>query len=81
MRRCNVDGSAHCRVLGHCVVSCALKAEPIKMLFGMWTQLGSTKHALDGVYIGVTWQILLNRSCVTALCRFCTSLFTNQVAK
>jgi len=28
-------------------VSCAKTAEPIEMLFGMWTRLGPRKHVLD----------------------------------
>jgi len=31
-----------------CAVACAKMTEPIKMLFGMWTQVGSRKHILAG---------------------------------
>jgi len=50
---------------------CAKTAEPVEMLFGMWTCVGLSKHALDGVHIGATWQIRLNRQCVVALRPFC----------
>jgi len=30
------------------VMSCAKTAEPIDMPFGLWTQVGSWKHVLDG---------------------------------
>jgi len=29
-------------------VSCAKTAEPIEMLFGIWTRVGPMKHVLDG---------------------------------
>jgi len=36
-------------------MSCAKTAEPIEMPFGVWTQVGSTKHVLGGVLTGTTW--------------------------
>ena len=33
------------------IVSPAKMAEPIKMLFGLWTRVGHTNHVLDGVQI------------------------------
>jgi len=34
---------------------CAKTAEPIEMLFGMWTWVGPRKHVLDGGHIDATW--------------------------
>ena len=36
----------------HSTVSCAKIAEPIKMPFGLWTQVGPRKHVLGGKYTG-----------------------------
>jgi len=36
-------------------------AEPIEMPFGMLSGVGPRKHVLDGVHIGETWRIRLNR--------------------
>jgi len=41
--------------------------EPIEMPFGKWTQVGPRKHVLDGVHIGATWQIRLNRPCTATM--------------
>jgi len=38
-------------------MSCAKTAELIKMPLGMWTQVGSRKHVLDG---GAHWRNLAN---------------------
>jgi len=43
-------------------VSCTKMADPIKMPFGVLTPVGSRKHVLDGVHIGTTWRIRMNRS-------------------
>jgi len=48
-------------------VSCAKMAEPIDMLFGLWTRVGAGKHVLGGVHIGATWRIQLNRPCAAAM--------------
>ena len=48
-------------------MSCAKTAEPIEMPFGMWTWVGLRKRVLDGVHIGATWEIQLNRPCVAAM--------------
>ena len=48
-------------------MGCAKTAETIKMLFGMWTRMGSRKHVLDGVHIDTTWRIRLNHPCVAAV--------------
>ena len=54
-------------------MSCAKTAEPIDLLFGLWTRVGRRKHtssivfarwlqcAHTGGHIGITWLILLNR--------------------
>ena len=42
-------------------------AEPIDMVFELWTRVGPKKHALDGMHIGATWRIRLNRPCVAAM--------------
>jgi len=36
-----------CQSVGHDREPCK-KAEPIEMLFGIWTPVGPRKHALDG---------------------------------
>jgi len=36
-------------------------AEPIEMPFGISTRVDQMTHVLDGVDIGATWQIRLNR--------------------
>jgi len=41
----------HCKVYGHSAVICAKTAEPIEMPFGLWAQMGSRNHVLDGVQI------------------------------
>jgi len=38
-------------------VNCTKTTEPIEKPFGMWTRVGPTKHVLDMVHIGATWQI------------------------
>ena len=35
----------------HSDVSCAKRAEPTKMSFGLWTRVGTRKHVLDWVQI------------------------------
>jgi len=35
--------------------------ELIETPFGMWSQVGPWKHALDRVHIGASWRIRLNR--------------------
>ena len=68
------------------LVSPAKTAELIEMSFGMWTRLRPRKHVLDGVYIGATWRIRLNRPCAAAMRPFCevswslTSLFSTNMA-
>jgi len=63
-------GAARCKVYGLCVMSCAEMAEP--MLFGMWTDsVGPRKHVLDGMHIGATWRMRLNRPCAAAMRPFC----------
>jgi len=54
-------------------------AEPIDLLFGLWTHLGSRKHKFNricqvapqmcphGGHIGATWQIRLNCPSVAAM--------------
>jgi len=54
-------GTARCKLQGHTAVSCGRAAEPIEMSFGMWTRVVRRKYALDGVHIGATWRIQLNR--------------------
>jgi len=45
------------------IVNLQKTAEPIKMLHGMWTQVGQRKHVLDGSarLRHVPWRIRLNR--------------------
>ena len=49
------------------IVSPAKTAEPIEMPFGAWTMMGPRKRASDGVHIGATWRIRLNRPCAAAM--------------
>jgi len=69
MRRGNFEGkeAAHCKLQGLSAVSCTKKAEPVEMPFGVWTRVGPRKHVLDGVHIGATWRLRLNRRCVAAM--------------
>jgi len=48
------EGTAHCKLQGHSVVSCAKMADPIEMPFVVWTWVGVSKHVSDGVHIGAT---------------------------
>ena len=59
MQRGNFEGQmvAHCKVKGLSAVSCAKTAEPIEMLFGMWSRLGHRNHVLDGC---AHWRHLAN---------------------
>jgi len=56
------------------IVSPAKTAEPIEMLFGVWTPLGPRKDVVYGVHIGATWRIRLNRPCTVAMRSFCQLL-------
>jgi len=51
------------------IVSCTKTAEPIKMPFGLWTQVGPRKHVLDGilVHVGETWRLLLKGPCAAEM--------------
>ena len=49
------------------IVSPAETAEPIEMPFSVWTRVGPMKHVFDGVHIGATWRIQLNRPCAAAM--------------
>jgi len=49
------------------LTSPAKTAEPIEMPFGMWTWVDGSKHVLDGVHIGASWRIRLNRPCAAAI--------------
>ena len=51
------------------IVSAAKTAEPIEMPFGTWTRVGPRKHVLDGVHIGATRGIRLNRPRAVAMQR------------
>ena len=41
-------GSPHFKVYALSAVSCAETAEPIDLLFGLWTRIGTRNHVLDG---------------------------------
>jgi len=41
---------AHCKVWGLSVVSCAEMAEPIDLLFGLWTRVGQRKHMFNRIH-------------------------------
>jgi len=66
-------GTAHCKVSA---MSCAKTADPINLLFGLWTRTGPRKHAFDGVHIGANWQIRLNHPCAAAMRHFCWKTLT-----
>jgi len=51
-------------------------AEPVEMPFRMWTRVGQRKHVLDGVHIGTTWRIRLNRPCAAVMQSFCQITLT-----
>jgi len=57
------ERAVHCKVSGHAAVGFAKTAEPIVMLFGMWTPVGPRTHVLGGVHTGATRRTSLNRSC------------------
>jgi len=46
-------------------------AESIELPFRMWNQMGPRKHIFDGMDIGATWQIQLNRQYAAAMRPFC----------
>ena len=46
------EEAAHCKAYGLPVMTCAKMAEPLEMLFGLWTRVGRRKHVLDG---GARW--------------------------
>jgi len=48
------EGTAHCKLQGPSVVSCAKMADPTEMPFVVWTRVGVSKHVSDGVHIGAT---------------------------
>jgi len=52
-------------------------AEPIEMLFGMWTRVGPRKHVLD---VGAHWRHPMNtielNSCAAAMQPFCEITLT-----
>jgi len=56
-------------------------AEPIEMLFGLWTGVVTRKHVLDrgwGVH-GATWRTRLNCPCVAAMRPFGKITFTTYL--
>ena len=67
MRPIVTDGVAWSVSLSVTVVSPTETSEPIKMPFGMWTRVGPRKHVLDGVHIGTTCRIQLNRPGAAAI--------------
>ena len=60
----------------HSAVSGAKLAEPIEMLFGLWTRLGRRKHVLRGVHTGATWRIPSNRPCAASMPPVCQITLT-----
>jgi len=50
-------------------VSFAKMGEPIKMPFGLWSQMGPKKDVLHGGAHRETWQIRLSRPYVAAMQR------------
>jgi len=42
------EEEGHCNVWGLSAVSCAETAEPLEMLFRLWTCVGPRKHVLNG---------------------------------
>ena len=48
-------------------MNCAKIVVPIEMQFGMLSRVAPVLDVLDGVHIGVTWQIRLNRPCAAVM--------------
>jgi len=67
------DRGAHCKVWGLSTVSCAKKAEPTDLLFGLWklkeaqVQSDSIGDANVPSWEGATWRIRLNRLSAAAM--------------
>jgi len=59
--------AAHCKVYRLSAVSCAETAVPVEMKFVTLSQVGPGNHVLDGVHIGASWRIRLNRPCAAAM--------------
>jgi len=57
-------------------VSCAKRAELIKMLFGVWTWVVQRKHVLSVVHTGIMWRVPLNRPCAAAMRPYCQITLT-----
>jgi len=57
------------------VFSPAKSTELIEMQFGLWTRVRPSKHVLDGVHNGATWQIRLNYTCAAAMQPYIKSLW------
>jgi len=51
----------------HLAVSCAKMAEPIEMLFELWSGVCRRKRELHGGHIVATWWIRLNCPCAVAM--------------
>jgi len=49
------------------IVSPAKTVETIAIKFGLWSRVGPRKHVLDGVHIGSTRRIRLNRPCAAGM--------------
>jgi len=47
----NFEGEGHVPTSQSCAVSCAQTAEPIEMLFGLWTRVGKKNHVSDDVVL------------------------------
>ena len=45
------ERAAHCKVQGRSAISCEKTAEPIEVLFGIWTNVGPRNHLVHGVQI------------------------------
>ena len=78
-RRGNFLGERICTCMPNdTAVSCAKMAKPIEMSFGLWTRVGTRKHALGWMHTGATWRKPLYRPCVAAIRPFCQITLTRE---
>jgi len=74
LRRCGLFLHMEYSVIG-CLSVCqsltlvtpAKTAKPIEIPFATWIWVCPSKHVLDGVHIGTTWRIQLNRRCAAVM--------------
>jgi len=55
------ERGAHCKVLGHCAVTCVKIPDPIIMQFDLWARSASRNHEIDGVPITPREEAILGK--------------------